>query len=592
MSKNIVSVLAVIILTACGGGGSGSLALTDTGPTYPANGTKSGDAYCGTDSNEWTLYQDYHDGNGGTYTTTVEENSATCGWKELPNWQGENYSEYDNNSDQYAIIEYNRKEYDEYDLSALGLNLEGNTFYKYKNTGLLYSENTGWRNASTWHPNEKSDAGYFYSYEKGPAPINMDINGDGLMDMMFAHRLGPNHNDWLPRAKLIPLINQGNGRLQVDPDVFSGYEIPFAGNMYVSHVADLNGDGHDDFINIGEDPVMLLSEYGGLVDYTEQLKLQMTNMGSVDAEKYSQGLKEFDVWTHTTAVGDLNGDGTLDLFVPSAIVDQNHNCPDTPHCTAFTMLNDGTGNFTLGSVNLPYLAGVGGSYIDDFDKDGYGDIAVLYSESDYHPCDNCNGYVMYGNADGDYTRDIRPLPKNNNSQNGSLQIIGADINGDGLTDLITGHTDTEGYYVGHQYQIFINYGDGDWGNETIHYVVTKEVDGHPTHGVQLAYAKYIDINGDGNKDIVSTGSWSSPIYVWDNGQFVMQGRLIDYLPYAGTTDNCDPTEDTTCGAQIQGHNPIDIDGDNILDFVQVIEYGSDQVSGIILSQIMGKKLPF
>ena len=53
-----------------------------------------------------------------------------------------------------------------------------------------------------------------------------------------------------------------------------GYEIPFAGNMYVSHVADLNGDGHDDFINIGEDPVMLLSEYGRLVDYTEQLKLQ------------------------------------------------------------------------------------------------------------------------------------------------------------------------------------------------------------------------------------------------------------------------------------------------------------------------------
>ena len=47
-----------------------------------------------------------------------------------------------------------------------------------------------------------------------------------------------------------------------------------------------------------------------------------------------------------------------------------------PHCTAFTMLNDGDGNFTLGSVNMPYLGGVGGSWIDDFNNDGYGDIAT------------------------------------------------------------------------------------------------------------------------------------------------------------------------------------------------------------------------
>jgi hypothetical protein len=100
------------------------------------------------------------------------------------------------------------------------------------------------------------------------------------------------------------------------------------------------------------------------------------------------------------------------------------------------------------------------------------------------------------------------------------------------------------------------------------------------------------MNGDGNEDIVSTGSWSSPIYIWENGKFVMQGRLIDYLPYAGTTDNCDPTQDHTCGSVIQGHNPININGDNILDFVQVIEYGSDQMSGIVLTQINGKKLPF
>ena len=72
----------------------------------------------------------------------------------------------------------------------------------------------------------------------------------------------------------------------------------------------------------------------------------------------------------------------------------------------------------------------------------------------------------------------------------------------------------------------------------------------------------------------------------------MKGRLIDYLRYAGTTDDCEVTSDLTCGSGVQGHNPIDINGDNILDFVQVLEYGNDQVSGIVLTQIEGKKLPF
>ena len=111
MLKKSLSLFAIIVLSACGGGGgSGSSVEVSTGPTYPANGTKSGNEYCGTDDNEWTLYQDYHNGSGGTYTSVVEVDSATCGWKELPTWYGEDYSEYDPNSDQYAIIQYNRKE--------------------------------------------------------------------------------------------------------------------------------------------------------------------------------------------------------------------------------------------------------------------------------------------------------------------------------------------------------------------------------------------------------------------------------------------------------------------------------------------------
>ena len=63
-------------------------------------------------------------------------------------------------------------------------------------------------------------------------------------------------------------------------------------------------------------------------------------------------------------------------------------------------------------------------------------------------CQDCNGYVMYGNAEGDYTLDVRPS-RMHKAQNGALQIIGADVNKDGLTDLITGLYKSQGYYVGH-----------------------------------------------------------------------------------------------------------------------------------------------
>ena len=53
---------------------------TVNAPTYPAAGTKSGVEYCGTGANVYTLYQDYHNGSGGTYPQVVETDSTSCGW--------------------------------------------------------------------------------------------------------------------------------------------------------------------------------------------------------------------------------------------------------------------------------------------------------------------------------------------------------------------------------------------------------------------------------------------------------------------------------------------------------------------------------
>lgn len=55
------------------------ITINDTSQ-YPANGTPSGGPYCGTGANQYTKYQDYHNGTGGTYTSVLEYNSTYCGY--------------------------------------------------------------------------------------------------------------------------------------------------------------------------------------------------------------------------------------------------------------------------------------------------------------------------------------------------------------------------------------------------------------------------------------------------------------------------------------------------------------------------------
>ena len=66
---------------------------------------------------------------------------------------------------------------------------------------------------------------------------------------------------------------------------------------------------------------------------------------------------------------DLNGDGTVDWI---------HGC------SGFTMLNDGFGNFSLGSVKLPNISNVYASTISDFDNDGFLSMPILREDNVFY----------------------------------------------------------------------------------------------------------------------------------------------------------------------------------------------------------------
>lgn len=75
---------------------STSVTISDTSqaPVYPAAGTTSGGQYCSV----FTLYQNYHDGSGGTYASVVAYNSPSCGYSTPSYSLGNTWTSLGNNS--------------------------------------------------------------------------------------------------------------------------------------------------------------------------------------------------------------------------------------------------------------------------------------------------------------------------------------------------------------------------------------------------------------------------------------------------------------------------------------------------------------
>jgi hypothetical protein len=226
-------------------------------------------------------------------------------------------------------------------------------------------------------------------------------------------------------------------------------------------VGDFNGDGKPDIVTAGSNG---LTVFLGQGDGTFQAEPSIY-AGPNGAE--------------LVATGDFDGDGKLDVI---SEVDG----------TVSVQLGNGDGTF-----GAPHLINVGAAVdvaVGDFNGDGKLDFAVLQAASFG---EDGKVQIFLGNGDGTFT----PQPAfdaggpiyNNGEFNGD-QLVAADMNGDGKTDLVV--STTTGPLSG-----FL--GDGH-GNFTLsdQPAVTRSDDGG-----QIAVG---DLNGDGIPDIVSTQYFPAP----------------------------------------------------------------------------------
>ncbi len=513
-----------------------------------------------------------------------------------PDWEGISFYAEEPQGTQWIDATYRRLTESEQADSAYSSLI---TNYTRTNLGLFFHQNNGLVNAivDDFEGSEGSDN---WGIDIGDQIAIADINGDGFEDIIMSHRFAPNKSTWKAKAPILILVNQRNGLLEVDPCIFENCAIPYSNEAYLPHVDDFNGDNILDFITIGADPVVLISSENGIKDSSQNFKSMLIDQ-RVGGSTESIG----DVWTHTTAVGDLDNNGTVDMYIPDYILDRNEPCGGHPAgCHNYTLLNDGNGSFVVGSADFPFTGNVWGSAIADFDNDGYGDILISLDDIQenhifytHKHWDTSSGMIMFGNSEGNYKSNITYLDTSLLGEHFvGLEFFIDDLDSDGDQDIIAIQTgDRADYYKGNEIQIFRNNGDrtfDDISSDFVDRSLEPYLETHINLDFKLpaAYFQYTDIDNDGDKDLwPKTGQYNQPYYLRTDSGFKLAGLAGTILDYGEEANNCE----NQCASTFYAGLAIDIDKNGLTDFFQMEVIDSvENKSGYVASQLMTIKDPF
>ena len=255
----------------------------------------------------------------------------------------------------------------------------------------------------------------------------------------------------------------------------------------------------------------------------------------------------FTGWVRQIAIGDVNGDGSLDLFAPSAWGDAD----------AF-FINDGTGHFTNeASTRIGALhSHAGATRVADLDGDG--DLDLLIADWGTNPLSGTNWsmHLWLNDGTGHFTNADARLPAAASLPSGTpVDMDLADVDGDFDLDLIV---DTHNGSV----QLWLNDGGGAFSDATVsHFVAT------PTglHYNPVA----CDVDGDGDLDVFVDNAPSSGA----NEQLLINdgtGHFTD-----GTAARLGAVGDA--GSDDNGVACIDVNGDGHFDAAVASLSGNERV---------------
>jgi hypothetical protein len=300
-----------------------------------------------------------------------------------------------------------------------------------------------------------------------------DLNGDGKLDLAVT--------SWDPSTNRNSLVNvllgNGDGTFKPAVSYFTAPGDSGGAEPDSIVVVDVNGDGKLDLVtaNAGSLSVSVLLGNG---DGTFQPAVLSFNIGANNGSP------------HSMAIGDLNGDGKLDLVLT---LDGDNNVS--------VMLGNGDGTFNAG-VNYAVGTRPGFVALADFNQDGKLDLAV----ANFGPFGSpSNVTILIGKGDGTFQPAV-----NYPAGVGPNSLVVGDFNRDGKLDLaVVNHTS-----VG-TVNILLGNGDGTFQAAVNHLV-----------GSFPSFVTSVDFNQDGKLDLAVTDSKGANLLL-GNGNGTFQ-NIADY----------------------------------------------------------------
>lgn len=328
-------------------------------------------------------------------------------------------------------------------------------------------------------------------------PVTADLNQDGYQDLILLGASYPIGSVTQPSAQ--PgrvLFGDGNGGFTpAESDVFPTESLKTVHPRKVM-VADFNADGQQDIFisNHGWDT----NPFPG-----EQNQLYLSN-GDGTWRDATNTLPQKNDYSHSSSIGDIDGDGDIDIFVGNGYAGQNG-------YLSYTLINNGAGAFTSVTSNIPLTGNsplnfntdhrFNGSTLADLDGDGRSDLIIDSNKSSSFDA-NVASVVLWNNGGSFSSSNMTVLPRPSAfNLHIDLDSKPIDFNKDGKTDLIMIGTQENPFYDGWFVQILQNNGDRTFSDVTSSALSAADrfggVSGVDTNSPWLPWVNVIDFNNDG-----------------------------------------------------------------------------------------------